>query len=143
MDSKKIIMNFTVAPSFDDLEEISNEILDDMPDDLLEYCDDLIIEIEDFPDELTEQELEIDDQYELLAVYRSGNEISPGVEQKSNKDDDRLVLYRRPILDMWCETGEHLANLLRQIMIEEIARQFDFSDSEITEMIKNHNSDLY
>ena len=141
-ESKKIIMNFTRPPSLNDIEEMVADLLGGLPDDLEDYVDGLALQIEDFPDETTEQELELDDPYELLALYRSGKEISPGVESKTAEEDDTLILYRRPILDMWNETGEHLANLLRQVMIEEIARQFDFSDDQIEEMVQNHNSDF-
>ncbi len=141
-EGKNIIMNFTTAPGLNDLEEMAEELLEAMPDELVEYCEDLAIEVEDFPGEAIEQEQELDDPYELLALYKGGNEISPGVEKKSGKNDDILVLYRRPILDMWCETGENILNLMRQVMIEEVSRQYDFTDDEIAEMVQNHNVDL-
>lgn len=143
MEGQRIIMNYTFAPSLTDVEEMALEILEALPDELMECCEDLAIEVEDFPDEATEQELDLEDSYELLALYKSGKEISPGVEKKETKDDDVLVLYRRPVLDMWCESGENLGVLIRQIMIEELARHFDFSDDEIDEMVQNFNSDMF
>lgn len=136
--SKQIIMNFSVPPGSDDLEVMANSIFESLPEELLEFCDGLALIIEDFPDETTEQELDLEDPYELMALYKSGKEISPGVEKKTANDDDVMFLYRRPVLDMWCETGDDLGTLLRQVMIEELGKHFDFSDDEIEEMAERH-----
>lgn len=138
MDAKQIIMNFSAPPSVEDLTVIAGEILDALPEDLLEFCDGLAVRIEDFPDESTEQELDLEDPYDLLALYRSGREISPGIEKKTANDDDVLLIYRRPVLDMWCENGDDISALIRQIMIEELGRHFDFSEDEIDEMSRQH-----
>ena len=39
-----------------------------------------------------------------------------------------VFLYRRPILDYWCETGEDLTHLIRHFLIHEIGHHFGFSD---------------
>ena len=92
---------------------------------------------------LTEQELELEDPYDLLALFKSGREISPGIEKKTANDDDVLILFRRPILDMWCENGDDLTMLLRHVMIEEIAKNFDFSDDEIDELAERHFQGMF
>lgn len=138
MDRQQIIMNFSAPPSADDLEVIARETLDVMPEEILEFCDELVIKIEELPDTALETELELDDPYELIAFYRSGGEIAPGVERKVANDDDVLILFRRPLLDMWCETGDDLAALVRQIMIEELGSNFEFSDDDIEEMTERH-----
>lgn len=138
MDQQRIIMNFSVPPSADDLEVMAREALDNLPEEILELCEDLAIEVEDFPDETVESEMELDDPYDLLALYRSGKQISPGVQKKVANDDDVLILYRRPILDMWCETGEDLAHIVREVMIEELGNNFEFSEDEIEEMARRH-----
>ena len=117
MDQQRIIMNFSVPPSADDLEVIAREALDNLPEEILELCEELAIEVEDFPDETVEAEMELDDPYDLLALYRSGKQISPGVQKKVANDDDVLILYRRPILDMWCETGEDLSHIVLEIFM--------------------------
>ncbi len=138
MDQQRIIMNFTTAPSADDIEVIANEVLETLPEELLEFCDALTLQIEDMPDESLEIELDLDDPYELVALYKSGKELSPGVESKVANDDDLLILFRRPILDSWCETGEELSQIVRDAMIEELGNNFEFSDDEIEEMSRRH-----
>ena len=136
--SQQIVMNFSVPPSVDDISVIANEQMEDMPDELSEFCEDIIIQIEEIPDEATEADLELDDPYELLALYRAGKEISPGVETKAANDDDVLILYRRPLLDAWVEDGADLTQTIRDAMIEEIANNFNFSEEEIEEMSTRH-----
>ncbi len=137
-NAKQIIMNFSVPPSADDFEVIAAELQELMPEELMEFCDGIAITIEEFIDDVTATDIDVDDPYEVLALYKSGKEISPGLERKSANDDDVLVLYRRAILDVWCEGGEDLSALIRQIMIEELGRHFDFSDDEIDEMNERH-----
>lgn len=138
MDTRQIIMNYTVAPSIDDLQALAASIFEDMPEELMEFCAELQVTVEDFVDEGTEIELELEHPYDLLALYRNGKEISPGVEKKSVETADNLVIYRRSILDMWCDTGDDLSKLIRQVMIEEIGRQHGFSDAEVAEMGRRH-----
>lgn len=135
-------MSFSRPPGADDIETIAGEILSSLPEEITEHCESLAIEVEEFPDDATQVEMELDDPYELVALYRSGKEISPGVERKVANDDDILVLYRRPILDLWCDTQEELTALIREVMIEELAGNFDFSDDEIAEMTRRHHQGM-
>lgn len=127
-----------MPPSMDDLEVMAGEIIETLPEELAEFSDSMAVQIEDMADEALEQELDLNDAFDLLALYRSGKEISPGVEKKTANDDDLLIVFRRPVLDLWCETGEDLTHILRQTMIEEIGRNFDFSTDEIDEMTERH-----
>lgn len=142
-EAQKIIMNYTTPPSHDDLEVLGAECLLGLPDELSEFVEGVSVSVEELVDETTEHELELEDPYELVALYKSGGEISPGVVRKTANDDDVLVLYRRPILDMWCETGDDLAVLVRQIMIEELGRHFEFPEDDIDEMVARHFQGLF
>ncbi len=135
-------MSFSAPPSLDDIETIAAQLLENLPEEILECCEALGIAVEEFPDDATTAEMELDEPYELVALYRSGKEISPGVERKVANDDDVLILYRRPILDMWCDTQEDLTNLIREVMIEELAQNFDFSEDEIEEMTARHHQGM-
>lgn len=143
MEQHRIIMNFSAPPTTEDIETIAKEILATLPEEILEYCETLAVQVEDFPDDATQAEMELDDQYELVALYRSGKEISRGVQRKVANDDDVLFLYRRPILDLWCETQDDITNLIREIMIEELGNNFDFSEEEIEEMTARHHQGMF
>lgn len=139
MSSHQIIMNFSVAPSLEDLEIMVGNVFEQIPHELEDHVENLSIVIEEFPDELTESELELDDPFDLLALHKSGKEISPGIMKKMANDDDVLMIYRRPVLDMWCESGDDLFSVLHSVIVEELGRVFDFSDDDIEEMTKRHH----
>ena len=138
MDRQQIIMNYSVPPSLEDLEVLAQEIFETLPEEITEFCDEIAIKIEQLPDEAIEEELNLDDPFELLALFRSGKEISPGVTSKTANDDDVLILYRRPILDVWCDTQDQLSIVIREAMIMELGRNFDFSDDEIDDLTQRH-----
>lgn len=145
MSGQHIIMNFTRPPSFDDLQVMVDGLLATLPDELLEHIgdiDDVEVVIEDFPDEVVIQEFDLEDAFELSVLFRSGKEISPGVEKKTASEDDKLIVYRRPVLDLWCETNDDLTILVRQLLIEELGRVFEFSDDDIEDMISRHHQIL-
>lgn len=140
--NQQIIMNFSVPPSTEDLAVIANNQLQNMPDELIEYIEGLTVQIEEVVDETTESDLELDDPYELLMLYKAGGELAPGVEKKVTKEGDVLVIYRRPILDLWCERGEDLTSIMREAMVEEIATQFEFPEENIDEMNARHHQGM-
>jgi predicted Zn-dependent protease with MMP-like domain len=137
-----IIMQFTAPPSLDDVLAIAHMHLETLPEELLEKCHELTLAIDDFPDPATEQDQGINDPYELLALFKAGSQMAPGVTKKSNHNADVLTLYRRPILDMWCESGEDLSQLIRQVMIGELGEAHEFSEADIDEMLTRHYQGL-
>ena len=138
MNKQDLIMNFTRPPSADDIVAVARQVMDILPDELIQKIEELDFICEEFPDEALIEEMELETPYDLLALYRSAQEIAPGVVKKIANGDDALLLFRRPILDLWCETNDDLLGLLREIMIEEIARAYEFSDDDIKKMIKTH-----
>ena len=44
---------------------------------------------------------------------------------------DMIFLYRRPLLDYWCETEEDLSHLVRHVLIHEIGHHFGLSDDDM------------
>jgi predicted Zn-dependent protease with MMP-like domain len=135
-------MNYTRPPGFDELQIMVRQLLLTLPDELMEYVEDVVIQIEEFPDDAVQQEFEIDNVFDFPVLFRSGKEISPGVEKKNARDDDQLIVYRRPVLDVWCESHEDLSVLVRQLIIEELGRVFNFSEDDVEDMIARHYQGL-
>ncbi len=139
----QIIMQYTVPPSLDEILGMANAHLETLPEELLEKCSELSVTVDDFPDSVTEQDQGIADAYELLALFKAGSQIAPGVTKKTTHGEDILVLYRRPILDLWCEGGEDLNQLIRHIMIGELGEAFEFSETDIDDMLSRHYQGLF
>lgn len=143
MSQRDIIMSFSVPPSADDLKVIAADALEILPEELIEFCDSIVIEVEEMADEVLESELDLDDPFDLPVLFRKGSQISPGVESKVANDDDLLIIFRRPILDIWCDTQDDINMVVRQAIIEELGQNFDFSDEEIDEMSERQHQGMF
>ena len=119
-----------VAPSLDALEMLARDALTTIPEELRRHVDGVVIRVADFPDEETEQAMELESPFDLLGLYHGLS-----LDHKSVSDPapqvDMIFLYRRPILDYWCETGEDLAHIVRHVIIHEIGHHFGLSDDDM------------
>ncbi len=117
-------------PSLGEPKALAERALATIPPDLGRFVRDVVIRIEEFPDRETEREMGLESPFELMGLYRG-----VALDRKSTgdvaQDLDMIVLYRRPILDYWCETGEDLYGVVRHLMIHEIGHHFGFSDADM------------
>ena len=119
-----------LPPSLADLEEQARHALDTIPRRLKQHLGPIVIRVEEFPDEETEEAMGLDSPFDILGLYRG-----VALPHKSISDPrptlDMVFLYRRPILDYWCETGEDLRHVVRHVLIHEIGHHFGFSDEDM------------
>ncbi|MAY65747.1 MAG: acetylglutamate kinase [Rhodospirillaceae bacterium] len=109
---------------------MAEEALTLIPDHLRRLAADVVIRIEDFPDAETEREMDLESPFDLLGLYRGIALTDKSVIDPGGMPD-MVFLYRRPILDYWCETGEDLTHLIRHVLIHEIGHHFGFSDADM------------
>lgn len=119
-----------IAPSLADIEALAQDAYAAIPEEFRKLVGDVIIRVEDFPDAETETEMELESPFDLLGLYRGVS-----LDRKSLADSpqhvDMIFLYRRPILDYWCETDEPLDRLIRHVLIHEIGHHFGLSDDDM------------
>ncbi len=123
-------MTPVLPPGPADIEALARHALDTIPQRLMRHLGAVAIRIEEFPDADTERAMELDSPFDILGLYRG-----VALPHKSVADPqphlDMIFLYRRPILDYWCETGEDLGGLVRHVLIHEIGHHFGFSDEDM------------
>jgi predicted Zn-dependent protease with MMP-like domain len=124
------IMIKNLPPSLADLEELAQRALDTIPGRLKHHLGPVVIRVEEFPDEETEEAMGLDSPFDILGLYR-GVALPRKSISDPWPDPDMVFLYRRPILDYWCETGEDLARIVRHVLIHEIGHHFGFSDDDM------------
>ena len=90
----------------------------------------MVLKVEDFPDDDTLEDLECESPFDLLGLYR-GVDLTRKSVLDAPQDLDMIFLYRRPILDYWCEVGEDLTHLVRHVLIHEIGHHFGLSDDDM------------
>ncbi len=117
-------------PSLADIEAITRAELATLPPELARHVRGVVVRVEEFPDQETEREMELASPFDLLGLYR-GVSLDRKSVADIPEDVDMIFLYRRPLLDYWCESGEDLARLVRHVLIHEIGHHFGFSDDDM------------
>lgn len=74
--------------------------------------------------------MELESPFDLLGLYQGVDLTQKSIADPS-PEPDIVFLFRRPILDYWCETGEDLEHLVRHVLIHEIGHHFGFSDDDM------------
>lgn len=118
------------APSLADLEALAERALATIPTELKRHLGRVVIAVEDFPDDETMAEMELESPFDILGLYR-GVALPRQSVMDPRVEPEMISLYRRPILDYWCETGEDLYSVVRHVLIHEIGHHFGFSDDDM------------
>jgi predicted Zn-dependent protease with MMP-like domain len=121
---------FGAPPSLEDLEAIAEAAYAGIPRELTRHVDNVVIRVVDFPDDETMDEMDCETEFDLLGLYR-GVDLSRKSTLDVVTNIDMIFLYRRPLLDYWCETGEDLTHLVRHVLIHEIGHHFGLSDDDM------------
>ncbi len=124
------IDRYATPPSLADLEAVAREAFAGVPTELRRFTREVVIRVEDFPDDETLEEMECETPFDLLGLYR-GVDLARKSVLDTPQDLDMIFLYRRPILDYWCEVGEDLTDLVRHVLILEIGHHFGLSDDDM------------
>ena len=101
--------------------------------------------IEEFPSEeilsyMKNTDMEDAGHFDILGFY-SGMPFGEAEFTGPPQDLNRIYLYRRPILDYWCETGEDLMHVVRHVLMHEIGHHFGFSDEDMERIEATSSTD--
>ncbi|WP_341911963.1 metallopeptidase family protein [Ferrovibrio terrae] len=118
------------APSLDDLAAIGEAELQRLRPALGPYIDGVPIQVADFADDEILQEMGCETPFDLLGLYQGGSFLA---EQRGETGTlpAMVFLYRRPLLDYWCESGESLRHVVRHVLIHEIGHHIGLSDDDM------------
>lgn len=117
-------------PSLADLEALAHGAFAGLPRRFKRELGPVVIRVEEFPDIETERAMRLDSPFDLLGLYR-GVALPHKSVSDPRPDIDMIFLYRRPILDYWCESGDDLFDVVRHVLIHEIGHHFGFSDADM------------
>lgn len=129
-DSAPVGLSMATAPTLDDIDALARQALATIPPALQPILRDLVFCVVDFPDDDTIAALALDSPFDLLGLYH-GVDLSVQSVGDLPQDVNRVLLYRRPILDYWCESGEDLGHLVRHVLIHEIGHHAGLSDADM------------
>ncbi len=122
---------FDRPPSAADLQRLGQAVLAELPDPFRGLIEGVVVRVQDFADDETLREMELESPFDLLGLYH-GVPVGRGSGFDAPRQDvDMIFLYRRPLLDYWCETAEPLADIVRNTLIHEIGHHFGFDDDDM------------
>jgi predicted Zn-dependent protease with MMP-like domain len=123
------------SPSLADIEALARRALAELPRRFRRHLGPVVVRVEDFPDRETERAMGLASPFDLLGLYRG-----VALPLKSVSDPlphmDMISLYRRPILDYWCDSGVDLFDVVRHVLIHEIGHHFGFGDADMERIEK-------
>ena len=119
------------APSLEAFAALAEAALAELPAAFRKLVGDVEMRVLEFADDEVLDELEIEDPFQLTGLYQG-----PDLTRRSTSDPvprpSMLFLYRRPILDEWCERGDvTLGELVTHVLVHEIGHHFGLSDADI------------
>ena len=119
------------APSLDDFARLARQAFDALPSEFRAAAGEVVIRIDDFADEEVLAGFGMEDPFELTGLYH-GVDIGSRDGLGPAPEPSRIFLYRRPILDEWCERGDvALSDLIAHVLIHEIGHHFGLTDDDI------------
>jgi predicted Zn-dependent protease with MMP-like domain len=119
------------APSLDDFAALAAAAFAALPGKFRRLAEDVMLRIDDFPDDEVLEELGLEDPFELTGLYQ-GVDLARRSVLDPSPAPARVFLYRRPILDEWAERGDvALSELVAHVLTHEIGHHFGLSDDDI------------
>jgi predicted Zn-dependent protease with MMP-like domain len=119
------------APSAADIDALAKAAFAQLPASFRRLCEGLVIQVVDFPDDETLEEMGAESEFDLLGLFRGrGLPRRPAVDE-TGAMPNMIWLYRRPLLDFWCEGEDTLGDLVAHVVIHEIGHHFGLSDADM------------
>ncbi len=119
-----------LAPDAAAIEAIGRATIARLPAEFRVHLGDVVFAIEEFADEETLAALGIEHPLDLSGLYH-GRPLGEKSSMDTGAMPDRIVLYRRAILEEWIETGVRLDDLVAHVTIHEIGHHFGLSDDDM------------
>ena len=108
----------------EDFEDAVRDALDEIPEELAEQMDNVVVLVEDDPPA---------DDPELLGLYEGVPLTERGEFWAAGALPDRITIYRRPTLAL-CESREEVVDEVAVTVVHEIAHHFGIDDERLHEL---------
>jgi predicted Zn-dependent protease with MMP-like domain len=118
------------APSLADIEALAQAAVERLPDLFRRHMSDVILRVEDFPDEDVMRAMELESPFDILGLYWGHHVGDPGAAM-TGAMPPTIYLYRRPMLDEWSHGEDSLEHLVTHVLVHEVGHHFGLTDDDI------------
>ena len=120
----------TLPPDLHAIEILAQAAVERLPDRFRRHLVHVLMRVEDFPSDEVMDAMGLETEFDILGLYQ-GVPIGDKSSMASGAQPDIIVLYRRPMLDYWAETGESLEHIVTHVLIHEVGHHFGLSDDDM------------
>ena len=122
------------APALADIEALADAAFARLPAAFRRLCEELVIHVVDFPDDETLDEMEAESEFDLLGLFRGRGLSDRGANDETGQLPNMIWLYRRPLLDYWCDGEDTLDAVVTHVLVHEIGHHFGLTDADMEEI---------
>ena len=120
-----------MPPSLEDFAALAEAALQALPAEFRRMTGEVQMRVLDFAEDEVLDELGIEDPFQLTGLYQ-GPDLRTRTLFDPTPHPSMVFLYRRAILDEWCEHADvPLGELITHVLIHEIGHHFGLSDADI------------
>lgn len=117
-------------PDLADIYSMAYKILAELPEKYQPFIRNVIVRVENFPDETTLKSLQLNDRYDLLGLYR-GIPLPHKTSYTPKNTPDVIYLFRCPLIRYAKENDNTIQELVTHVIIHEVGHHFGFTDEEL------------
>ncbi len=118
------------APSLAEIETLAQAAVERLPEIFRRHLASVVLRVEDFPDEEVIAAMELESEWELLGLYQ-GRHIGLKGDEPTGALPDMIFLYRRPMLEEWCESDDSLEAIVTHVLVHEVGHHMGLSDAQM------------
>ena len=119
------------APTLEDMDGLAKAAFARLPATFRRLCEGLVIQVVDFPDDETLDDMGAQSEFDLLGLFRGRGLAHRGAVDETGELPNMIWLYRRPLLDFWCEGEDSLGAVVTHVLVHEIGHHFGLSDADM------------
>ena len=119
------------APTLEDIESLADAAFARLPGPFRKLCEGVVIQVVDFPDDETLDEMGAESEFDLLGLFRGRGLPDRGAIDETGQMPNMIWLYRRPLLDTWCDGDDTLEAVVSHVLVHEIGHHFGLSDADM------------
>jgi len=119
------------APTLAEIEALADAAFAELPARFRRLCDGLVVQVVDFPDDETLDAMGAESEFDLLGLFRGRGLPDRGAVAETGELPNMIWLYRRPLLDYWCEGEDTLAAVVTHVLVHEIGHHFGLTDADM------------
>ena len=119
-----------MAPTLEDFETMAVNAFAALPAEFRALSGEIRFLVADFPEDDVVKEMDLESPFDILGLFE-GRPVGESDVAATFELPNRILLYRRPILDYWAEHEESLGTIVSHVLIHEIGHHFGLSDDDM------------